>query len=509
MTAHLPSSDDSGPSGTARTAPAARRAVTQQIARYVPQPDRLAALWARRRVRAALAVLGLAGVLASLQGLAGPPPAPATGADPQTDAEFAPAPTAVPGPPTDDATGKTRWPALPAAAWVNPAMSYVRTEAKWYGRLEGVLRTGDQVTVTGCVPDCEAKRAFAQLHPYGFVPLRDLRPGQPPPVAKGQGAAAQYIYGRTWKPTPVFAKPDARSKVLRKEKTEFRLAFVPDEGLLTTGWLRRPDGGYMRWSDIKLFSPSKFAGSHDLQAPLAFVRRKTAVWADDAKRKKKGEEQRTLARYDREGVRFVRGDKVFLQGGGWVPKSLVRLVLPQRRPKGVAKDGKWIHVDLQQQVLTAWQGDALQFATLVSTGKSDRPSTKTPTGTFAVYAQTIHSSMRGRPWDDYFAEEVPYVMHFDGGRALHGAYWHDQFGIEKSHGCINLSPADALWLYEWLPTPVPTGWHSVLAVQAGRPAATIVIEDGSKKPGKPRSQPSLACAEPVGDQPGALQDDCE
>ena len=481
---------------SARRSSRAGRAVTQRLATLTPSKARLEALWARRRFRAGLALVVVASLTASLQGLAGPPDAPVPVVSSQTNDEFAPAPAAVPdGPPLDDDEGRDRWPALPARAWVAPGMSYVRVEPKWYGKLEGVLRTGDQVVITACVPDCQAKKAFAQLEPYGFVPLRDLRPGLATAVAKGQGASMQYIYGHNWKPTPVYAKPDRKSKVLRKEKTEYRLAFVPDEGLLTTGWLRRPDGGYMRYADIKLFSPSKFAGSEAPALPYAFVRRKVAVRADEAKRHKKGEELRILQRYDRDTVRFVRGDKVFLQGGGWVPKSMVRLVRQQARPKGVGPDDKWLHVDLQEQVLTAWQGDTLQYATLVSTGKSDRAATKTPTGNFQVYAQTIHSSMRGQPWDDYFAEEVPHVLHFDGGRALHGAYWHDQFGIEKSHGCINLSPADAAWLYGWLPTQVPDGWHSILAVQAGRPAARIVIEDGKRAPGKGKSGPSLANAD--------------
>lgn len=84
--------------------------------------------------------------------------------------------------------------------------------------------------------------------------------------------------------------------------------------------------------------------------------------------------------------------------------------------------------------------------------------------------------MRGRPWDDYFAEEVPYVMHFDWGRALHGTYWHDSFGTEKSHGCVNLSMQDAKWLFEWADPQLPDGWHTVVSQNRKLPTVAVIID---------------------------------
>jgi lipoprotein-anchoring transpeptidase ErfK/SrfK len=51
--------------------------------------------------------------------------------------------------------------------------------------------------------------------------------------------------------------------------------------------------------------------------------------------------------------------------------------------------------------------------------------------------------------DAYYLEDVPWTMYFDEARALHGAYWHNGYGYPRSHGCVNLSPGDARWLYEW------------------------------------------------------------
>ncbi len=128
-------------------------------------------------------------------------------------------------------------------------------------------------------------------------------------------------------------------------------------------------------------------------------------------------------------------------------------------------------------MLVAYEGETPVYATLVSTGLAIHP---TKTGVFRIFAKTIHSTMRGHGWADYVAEEVPWVLHFYQGQALHGTYWHDQFGIVKSHGCINLSMADARWLFAWLPPALPAGWHTILA-GAHDPGVYIDIDRGGAR----------------------------
>jgi hypothetical protein len=55
------------------------------------------------------------------------------------------------------------------------------------------------------------------------------------------------------------------------------------------------------------------------------------------------------------------------------------------------------------------------------------------------------------------------VQYYDGSYALHGAFWHNNFGSEHSHGCVNLSPLDAKWLFFWTEPSLPRGWHGVWA----------------------------------------------
>ena len=60
---------------------------------------------------------------------------------------------------------------------------------------------------------------------------------------------------------------------------------------------------------------------------------------------------------------------------------------------------------------------------------------------------------------DYYLEDVPYVMYFYGDYAIHGTYWHSNFGYPMSHGCVNTSPWDASWLFSWAPLGTTVNIH--------------------------------------------------
>ena len=64
--------------------------------------------------------------------------------------------------------------------------------------------------------------------------------------------------------------------------------------------------------------------------------------------------------------------------------------------------------------------------------------------------------------DEFDLRDVPWVQYFTEGYALHAAYWHDDFGVPRSHGCVNLAPLDASWLFEWTDPEVPEGWNAAL-----------------------------------------------
>lgn len=107
--------------------------------------------------------------------------------------------------------------------------------------------------------------------------------------------------------------------------------------------------------------------------------------------------------------------------------------------------GKWIDVDLSSQTLTAMEGSVAVRSMVVSTGIARYP---TPPGRFRIYAKYPSVTMSG---PGYYLPGVPHTMYFYRGYAIHGTYWHNNFGRPMSHGCINLTRADAAWMYAWAP----------------------------------------------------------
>ena len=155
-----------------------------------------------------------------------------------------------------------------------------------------------------------------------------------------------------------------------------------------------------------------------------------------------------------DGVEYVSGEP------GAVKRDEVRLARKSKRPSGVPAGAKWIHVDLSEQTLVAYEGDRPVYATVISSGKEGY---EPPTGLFEVQQKYVSTTMNATdPIDGFYeVEEVPWTLYYHGGYALHGAYWHTDFGKVRSHGCTNIAPVDARWLYYWSEPEVPAAWHAV------------------------------------------------
>jgi hypothetical protein len=148
--------------------------------------------------------------------------------------------------------------------------------------------------------------------------------------------------------------------------------------------------------------------------------------------------------------------------GEFVSEPQFRIAERTTRPPLVPKTARWIHVNLEQQTLVAYEGSRAVFATLVSSGKE---GFETPRGLFRIFAKHVSATMDGLAGNDdaYSIEDVPWTMYFQGNYALHAAFWHDKFGTVHSHGCVNMAPADAHWLFRWSTPVLPSGWHGVIA----------------------------------------------
>jgi hypothetical protein len=157
------------------------------------------------------------------------------------------------------------------------------------------------------------------------------------------------------------------------------------------------------------------------------------------------------------------GRWVRIADGQWVARDDLHVAWFSPAPPEVEPGGRWLDVDLEAQVLVAYEGERPVYATLISSGK---PGSDTPEGLFRIGVKYAEADMTGtgaRRGDRYRVATVPWTMFFEGDYALHTAYWHDRFGEPMSHGCINLAPKDARVLYAWAGPEVPPGWSMVHA----------------------------------------------
>ncbi|MDB5214457.1 MAG: hypothetical protein JWO86_2384, partial [Myxococcaceae bacterium] len=76
----------------------------------------------------------------------------------------------------------------------------------------------------------------------------------------------------------------------------------------------------------------------------------------------------------------------------------------------------------------------------------------------------------------YSIEDVPWIMYFNGSYALHGAFWHNNFGKTKSHGCVNMAPQDAKAIFAWTEPHLPDGWHGVMSTTE-KPGTRVIIHE--------------------------------
>jgi hypothetical protein len=161
-------------------------------------------------------------------------------------------------------------------------------------------------------------------------------------------------------------------------------------------------------------------------------------------------------------------------GGKYISDLHASRLDPAKRMPAWGKRGeKWIDVNLTKQTLTLYEGTKAVYATLISSGEAgledSEHTTATKRGIFRIHTKHVTATMSSDEIGEEFElRDVPYVQYFDKqGYALHGAYWHDRFGVPKSHGCINLAPEDARRIFYWTEPALPTGWHGVLRPLTG------------------------------------------
>lgn len=269
--------------------------------------------------------------------------------------------------------------------------------------------------------------------------------------------------------TPMYAAMAGRVK--RHAGVALVGTFVADKEAQNRRFAISTDGRLLPADKLKADSGSPFHGVDisTVGLPVAFARTAGASWWEekDGGEMKAGERVGWREFVPLTGkVKRVGGERmVEAKGGKWLRSSdLKTATKPSALPWFARKKTRWIQISLLSQTLVLWEGDRPVYATLVSTGRDGigdpKTTLSTPTGTFRIYEKHVTTTMDSNVADSEFElRDVPWVQYFQGGYALHAAYWHDDFGRPRSHGCVNLAPIDARVVFNFTNPDVPEHWH--------------------------------------------------
>ncbi len=274
--------------------------------------------------------------------------------------------------------------------------------------------------------------------------------------------------------------------VQRRIKGTLLLAYVRTLRNGPEPYLELLSGELIREKDLDEYFPEPAVRGEPLgpeaRLPLAFAFREAPVYCLE-----EGESPEpcgTAAKHSRffGGALLEEHDGQLLAVGDGlaIPRNSVRIAERINRPQGIGRKEQWVHIDLTEQTLVAYQGSTPVRAILISTGKQGYV---TPRGLYQVNRVYQTKPMNGVDEDGpYQVQEVPWAMYFRGNYAVHGAYWHDAFGGPRSHGCVNLPPADARWLYHWSKPGLPAGWTASLRITGPRVYITGETPDAVEQP---------------------------
>jgi len=278
--------------------------------------------------------------------------------------------------------------------------------------------------------------------------------------------------------------------VHRLETKAYSYAYLPGEGARKGQLVRR--GKPLDRTRYALHEPSRFRGRNLQKQPVPDHLLPGWVVADDsplyASPSLTGRPVRNLARHtpllvsrravapgwrkvsDVEGRRALG----FMKDDGklryWVAAPPV---------SGLAEGETWIDIDVGQQMIALrTSGRGPIYVTLISSGLVERPS---PLGVFRLLHKLAYRTMANFPFsaDKYLIENVPWTMYFRPNFAIHGAYWHNEFGNRRSHGCINLAPYDARFIYERVAPLQQPGFYKTFASDHA-PGAIVRLRDSSR-----------------------------
>jgi lipoprotein-anchoring transpeptidase ErfK/SrfK len=336
---------------------------------------------------------------------------------------------------------------------------------------------------------CEA--GWYPIRPRGFVCLDEgatLDLDHPTlttmAIQPDLNAALPYTYARTTRDGHLWSPANAQQRTIVTERaitSRSGAAIVGSwEATDPEGQTRRlamlTNGRFLDVNDLEEATASTFVGvtlSESEKLPVGFiVKRGIAAWDIEGPtfERKRDLQYHELLRLTGRS-RDVKGARYWEASDGlWVRHQDMTTIVERAEKPSFAQSGRrWVDVSVISGTLVAYEGNSPVYATLVSVGR-DRVSDELPDakvtkrGEFTVtakYITGIQSDVHG------FANRVeihdaPWVIEMASGQSIHGAFWHNRFGIEHGDGNLQLSPADARWLFQWVTPELPQGWHGLL-----------------------------------------------
>ena len=357
------------------------------------------------------------------------------------------------------------WPAGTVAATLRHG---ARVLDRAGGKRIGTVAGGTRVTWTKIVASKDGCGGWLALEPRGWACAHDLAPAVGDLAPPGPAPHAPGLRWADIGNDGADAYDDLADLRVGKEPARHvgDRTYVSVKGghaqLVAGTRYFYTDQGWIAGKDLTWYEPSPFAGVElAVGTPLDFgwavaLKPGAKILVHDAP-DPSALVVRKLDPRDLATVREVRGAWARIGDAEWTLVVELRRPELRGRPDGVAPGERWLDVDLDQQVLVAYDGDVPAFTTVVSTGRTDW---QTPTGIYRIRSKAERTRMQdpGNMADTWNVADVPWAMSFRRNFALHGTYWHDGFGRARSHGCVNLSPNDAKRVYDFVTPIASVGW---------------------------------------------------
>ena len=387
----------------------------------------------------------------------------------------------------------------------------------WFGA-SVELRSAEPVGGPGC-------KAFYAIEPNGFVCVDDKQAtlsaddpifklvqryapklDQPVPHRYAESLGAELLTQRPsaegqWPTLPAFFHEPRRHLLPLST-----LAYIEEQAIDGKPWLLSADLMWLKKAQVTLYPEITFHGvelGKEFSLPLAFFRqpgsaRFTRNAAGKFEKSRHSFELHEVVALGKQ-IEIQRGERYFelASGGEWLRERDAVLPVPRsvtpwgahvgsedhtgRGPKNPRQT--WLEVSVLGGWLLAFEGTKPVFATLISPGRGGIPQegkntleiAATPLGTFPISGKLATVTMQAP--GEYVHSDVPWTQNFQKPYAIHTAYWHDNWGNLQSGGCINVSPIDGKWLFDFTEPKLPAGWHAVRWQPAtGAPTLLVVHE---------------------------------